>query len=511
MKSKEYAFSHSAGQLFVLAFISFWLFGCNKENAVTYQNIAIDQPPAHPFLADSPWPISHCNTYAQASSMLPGPTGVDNNSEVHFEPGLPGLITMAISSAYPDGKRVIWGNMITHVFKAEDTGTELKILAAIQKEGTSAGSILDVNNALSGAYTLIDKDNNFYVPGGFKITAFGDVIPGDRYAAILVKNSFEIPLSLRSSDEKIVGLTLTYDGYIVFVTNNGLSGILDRSLNLLDYYIFPEGEKISNSIACDEEGGIYVVSSKKMYRVQWTGAELTTEESRGGWEAAYEAGDASGGIRLGDGSGSTPTLMGVGVQDKFVVITDGQDLMHLVLFWRNNIPADWEQIPGSKDRRIAAQVPVTFGNSAASRSLSEQSVCVRGYGALVVNNLLKRSVNNTLLDMILSGLPDNAPYGAEKFIWDPGKRMLTSRWVNNSVSFPNGIPCMSAKTNLIYNIGQVNGVWAFEGLDWTTGRSIFQKKLGDNIKFNSAYAPTEIGLNGALYSGTLLGMVGLWE
>ena len=39
-----------------------------------------------------------------------------------------------------------------------------------------------------------------------------------------------------------------------------------------------------------------------------------------------ETGEDVSGPRLGPGSGSTPTLMGTGGQDRFVVITDGQPL-----------------------------------------------------------------------------------------------------------------------------------------------------------------------------------------
>jgi hypothetical protein len=70
---------------------------------------------------------------------------------------------------------------------------------------------------------------------------------------------------------------------------------------------------------------------------------------------------------------------------------------------------------------------------------------------------------------------------------------------------------MSSATNTVYNIGQKNGQWTFDALDWETGNFKFQYKLGRQLNFNSAYAPTEIGLNGAIYSGTLLGMVGLWN
>jgi hypothetical protein len=113
---------------------------------------------------------------------------------------------------------------------------------------------------------------------------------------------------------------------------------------------------------------IYVVTSRKMYRVQWTGTELSTDEAKGGWIADYETGGDQSGIRLGNGSGTTPTLMGTGSQDRFVAITDGSELMNIVLFWRDEIPVDWHQIPGTKDRRIAAQVPVRFGDPEAKHS-----------------------------------------------------------------------------------------------------------------------------------------------
>ena len=305
-------------------------------------------------------------------------------------------------------------------------------------------------------------------------------------------------------------MNLTYDGYIAFATNRGLVGVVNRTFSEFHFYKFNE-EEISNSIACDEDNGIYVVTSKMMYRVQWTGNKLSIQETDGGWSAGYETGSSAGGIRLGEGSGSTPTLMGFNNDDKYVVITDGQDLMHLVILWRDHIPDNWQQIPGTKSRRIAAQLPVKFGNATATRSLSEQSVCIRGYDIMVVNNELKNNTNNKLQNLISSGLPQNAPYGVEKFHWNTSNRKLSTAWVNKTVSLPNGIPCMSAATNMAYCIGQKNGIWNFTALNWSTGQISFQYPLTNELKYNSAYAATQIGINNSLYSGTLFGVTGIWQ
>jgi len=286
---------------------------------------------------------------------------------------------------------------------------------------------MDVMNpdvGISGAYTILDKDNIFYVPRFTRLYAYGDVRKGDPASEIEMKRCFEIPRDrLTDEEEMIIGINMTWDGMIAMVTDKGLVCVVSSAFDQAFYFRFSRDEEISNSIAVDENGGIYVVTSKKMYRVQWTGSSLTTSEDQGGWVADYETGGDISGIRLGQGSGATPTLMGTGDQDRFVVITDGQKLMHLVLFWRDDIPGDWKQIPETKDRRIAAQIPVTFGNKEATQSSSEQSVCARGYGALVVNNQLNIDTESRFWAILRSGDPDVAPYGAEKFVWNPEKEV----------------------------------------------------------------------------------------
>lgn len=487
------------------------LIGCKKDKQASSGNFVVNpDPPKNTFLADSPWPITHYNSYAQASSMYPGPRGVSEQTRKSFRSGATGLITMAVSGLYPDDKRAIWCGSTTEVVKCMDEPTGFRIIASIPKEGVNPGDVFSTENATSGAYTFVDKDNIFFSPRGVKIYAYGDQEPGNIESPITLLRTFTIPASIAASDDRIVGMNLTYDGLVAFATAGGVVGVVDRNFSFSSF-INLNNEEISNSISCDEEGGIYVVTAKKMYRVQWTGAELSIDESKGGWSAAYETGSGSGGIRLGAGSGSTPTLMGYGTQDKLVVLTDGQDLMHVVLMWRDKIPSDWKQIPGTLDRRIAAQIPVTFGNPSATKSLSEQSPCVRDYGVLIVNNELKGGTGNRIGDLLLSGNPNNAPRGVEKFVWEPQSRKLRSVWVNKDISWPNGIPCMSAACNMAYCVGQNNGVWNFSAVDWTTGQLVFRYPLSSRLDHNSGYASTQVGIGKSLYSGTLFGFVGMWE
>jgi len=503
-----------------------------------------NEPPPNRFLADSSWLMCHRNAYCQASSPYPGLTGPPASEEEDFLPGRVGTITANFSSRYPDGGRIIWASCYGRVIKIDPEGDKLRYIDMIESEPVqwapddivseiwatmSCRELADLlarvlpperklregelGPGASGVYPVLGSDGIFYQGLGRKIIAYGDQVEGKRLSPIEVKRVYKIPEDLLPREwDKICGLVMTYDGMLAFATSCGLVGIVDRGFEKAHYLLLGEGSEYNyNSIAADEDGGIYVVTHKHMYRVQWTGEKLTIDEDEGGWSAEYGTGHPTSlKVQTQAGSGSTPTLMGTSDQDKFVVITDGEELMNIVLFWRDKIPDDWEQIPGTNDRRVAAQVPITFGDPSRKRSFSDQSVLVRGYGAFVVNNEFQKYEETTVLNTLLSGETDHAPYGCEKFEWDPEARQLRSVWANQEVSFPNAIPTMSSATNLIYSIGQRNGVWTLEAVDWDTGASAFYYELGDRARHNSAFAACQVGPDGCIYYGTFLGMTRIW-
>ncbi len=149
--------------LFVLTVFSVEIFAWPVIPPPNFTN----EPPRNPFIADSPWPMSHRNPYGQASSPYPGPKSINLTTRSSFHVGMPGLITLAISGKYPDGKRVIWGSSSTDVFKADES---LNYIKTMKKENLTISSIFTPGEMLSGAYTLVDKDNTFYMPRFTKST-----------------------------------------------------------------------------------------------------------------------------------------------------------------------------------------------------------------------------------------------------------------------------------------------------------------------------------------------------
>jgi hypothetical protein len=444
-------------------------------------------PPANPFLADSPWPISHGSPHSQGSTPLAGLRSA--SARVDFvEVGLPS-ITLVPTPPYSDGTRVAWGSTPTEVVRIS-LGDGL----AIADRMPSGGGLADL---VGGAYTLLDREGTFFTVGGSEVRAFGDADADDPDSAIEERGTWALPEP--DEDESLRGLGLTYDGVLVAVSSAGRVLALSRDLTLLSELRLA-GE-VSNSIAVDEQGGIYIVTSEAMHRVQWTGEELSADPATGAWEAAYASGDGQpvpG--RLGLGSGSTPSLMTVG-DDRLVVITDARPRMNLVLFWRDALPPGWAALEGA-DVRVAGQEPVTFGDPSASTSVSEQSVLVMGDGAVVVNNDYG---GLTGITPVLAGV---APPGIERFTWDSASDTLSSAWSVSDLSCPNGIPSASAATGLMYCVGKREDTWTLEAIHWSTGEPRFFVPLGDdNLTYNSAYSATEIGPDGSILTGTFTGAV----
>lgn len=517
--------------------------------------LAPNEPLCSTAFSDGLWPASHRTSYAQGSSAFSGPTDGSTTASQHIDlPGAGIPVVTSFSRPYQDGGRAIWSTVPgvqAAILKADhETFEIIDWYVPSEREDNPPTFTL----GLSGAYNAVDSLNRFIVGRTRFVSIFGDSIEGDRKSPTELKKRIFMPdYVFCNADDVIAGMSLTFDGKLAFVTELGNLFVISPDAdpeNLGDVPVISANEScssadpsalevVSNSVAADEDGGIYVLTSAAMYRFDWDGSTLSRA-----WRSEYEVADeVPSPIRLGPGSGSTPSLMGTKTaDDRFVVITDGQALMNLVLFWRDEIPEDWEPIAPGKDRRIACEVPVDFGTG-ATEAISEQSVAIRGYAAIVVNDLLTDptinppsignlgAVAQNLVSALEGGIPEKAPYGVERIDWDPETRTCSTRWANAEISIPNGIPSISEAAGLVYGAGQRDGQWGLEGLDFETGESRVWVPAGsgecpgdsggiagilpgvsevlavvpDSCE-NSVYAATTIGPEGVVYQGTLNGL-----
>lgn len=449
-------------------------------------HVAAGPVPEHPFLADAPWPMSHASPYSRGSVDAPGLPDA-SSYEVDFVATDVASVTLAVAPVYPDGTWVAWGSTALSVYKLR-LGDPLEVLASLPGGG-------GLGDLVAGAYTMVDDEGVFYATASTSVRRYREAVEGDPLSAI--EPAGEVDLG--AGGGSLRGLGMTWDGAVIVVSSTGRVVALTRELEVLDELTVP-GE-VSNSVAIDETGGIYVVSSAAMRRVQWTGVALSLDPADGAWEAAYEVGDtaAAAGGRLGTGSGSTPSLMDVG-DDRLVVITDAQPLMHVVAFWRDAIPEGWVA-PAGADPRVAGLAPVTFGDPSRSTSRSEQSALVMGDGVVIVNNDYGDQEG---IAPVLAGV---APPGIERFTWDARRDTLTSAWSIPDLSCPNGIPSASTQDRRMYCVGRRGPLWTVEVIDWDAGEPLFYVPLGEEPAYNSTYAATEIGPAGTVLTGTLQGAV----
>lgn len=396
---------------------------------------------------------------------------------------------------------------------------------------------------LAGVYYALDRDNVLFVGGKDAILAYADQDPTDPNSPIVLKGEWKKPAHIKGGFNS---MNMTHDGWLVSITDDGWVVLISRDFSTQhtlqltgaevaaawNAHMLSMGRSqgsatwVRNGPAIDKDGNIFIPSLQHMHKIVWDGERLSKDPADGAWVEPYsnkgaitvsfdDVIDPSTGQpfsfeNINVGSGATASLMGYGDEDQFVVITDGDEVMNMVLFWRNAIPDDWQQLPNAPSRRIAGMLRADIGRSDATEVQSEQSVVVGGYGAFVVNNAPASKPISKAPDGIFVGLaghhPDFTPHGVQKFEWDPEAQQLREAWVNNEVSSANSVPLVSNKSEKVYTVGARNGRWTLEALDWSTGESAFYYETGSS-RFNTQFSGVLMDQEGRIIHTTIHGIV----
>jgi hypothetical protein len=343
-------------------------------------------------------------------------------------------------------------------------------------------------NIGNGVYTMMDKDGSYFVGWGTSIYKIADVDKGDVYSPIQIVNSYDVRDGLSPEDaakvNRIFGLQMNSDGTVA-IAMPGIVAVLSNDLDNMQYILL-DGEAVDNGISVDEKGGIYCVTSKYMRKFTWDGKKLSDQEADGAWKSAYDY--VPNPRAFSRGSGNTPTLMGFGDdEDKLVVIADAGEEISVVAMWRDEIPEDFEQKPGTKSRRIADQLELTIDVPATI----EWSPHVYGNGVMMMasawpNPVTQEDGKVAIFETVLTaGVTREAPTGAEKWSWDSKTHSFKSDWTSNYPLQWSLHPVSAASNAVLLTVAE-NGTYGLVAVDWDTGEELGKITLGDNPIFNTA-------------------------
>jgi hypothetical protein len=189
----------------------------------------------------------------------------------------------------------------------------------------------------NGLYTASAQDNVVYANAGTVICAIGLRDPADEKQGLAVLRTVDAaemfePFAFPGYPPavRLIGMNMTYDGHLVIGGFGGIAVIDTAFRKPAAVYEFTPGELLSNSFSVDDRGGIYVATGSlaprqpgTMRKLVWTGERISDDPADGAWSAPYQGGDWAPAVKVGTGTGATPTLTraaGIGQSD-----TGGRD------------------------------------------------------------------------------------------------------------------------------------------------------------------------------------------
>jgi hypothetical protein len=335
-----------------------------------------------------------------------------------------------------------------------------------------------------GGYFYLDQSDRAVIPTTLRhIWVIGQTT-GPLGPGFTLERDYDLTAAVPVGDSIISALP-DWSGRIWFVSAAGVVGTVDpasgavRSLNL--------GEKIGNSFAVDETGGVFIVTDGALYRFDaaTTGAPLVT------WREPYANTGVKKPGQTEAGSGTTPTLMG----SQYVAITDNADPMDVVVYKRTKV------VSGA--RRVCLQPVFSAGASA-----TDQSLIGTGRSLVVENNYGYSGLAATEQGATTSP-------GIERVDLSDTGSGCRKVWHNDERA-PSVVPKLSLANGLVYTYTKParddgTDAWYFTAIDFKSGATVYKRLAGTGLGFNNNYAPVSIGPEGSAYVGALGGLVRLWD
>ena len=440
--------------------------------------------PQNPFLAANGTSNCHNDTYMSDLYFTGGPLG-ESPIVLSSQLATPtNPVAAPLCMGFDQKGRIITTTAFTRA-------PQLLLIDPVSLETLTA---LDFSNAgFSGSYFYLDQEDRVVLLSLDRIRVLGIIENPPDPPRFEVLKTYDLGAWVPAGD--FISFVLPdFDGRLWFATEGGVVGVLQPDTELAAAMSL-EGERIKNSMAIDETGGVFLASDHAMYRFDADdeGQPVIT------WRETYDRGNRVKAGQLGQGTGTTPTLMGT----DYVAIADNADpQMHVNVYRRETTVAG---------NRLVCSVPVFKpGQSALDSSLiaTDRSI-------IVANDAGYRVSGHPLLDFNKHDgrlLGTMFPGLTRIDVDDSGCETI---WTNDSIRAV-AVPKLSVANGLIYAYSYEKGPGSDDGfyftaVDFHTGRTVFQSLIGQGNSFN-AYSTVNLGPDGdASFVGVLGGLVRIFD
>ncbi len=440
----------------------------------TPQPIGLVAIPDSPAMAPAGRNSMHNDAWATDAYTWAGPLGKDPEVDTAWY-GIEECATLAFDSH--DRMIALCGDIKGPVMHVLDTET-MRALATrrLPERKPSAEGKKPWEDLCGGAYFYLDQDDRAVVATTDQRVLVLTTSDADDKPELRQAESFDLDEQIPDKD-CLIALMPDWSGRVWWVTQRGLVGALDTGSGTSQ--VFDTHEQIANSLAADENGGIYVVTVQGFYRFVADGQGKPTVA----WRASYDRGSRQKPGQLSQGSGTTPTVL----PGDLVAITDNADPRMNVVFYRRSTGAE------------VCKAPV-FAND---RSASDNSLVVVGPSSVVVEN------NYGYSSPLSAMLGRRTTPGFARVDADGGTCKVA--WTSKE-NGPTSVAKSSLETGLVYAYTKRPSrlgvdTWYLTAIDARTGRTAFSVRTGTGALMNNHYAAVTLAPDGAAFIATPAGMV----
>lgn len=442
-------------------------------------SVSAPEPPTHPFMAPNGKSNIHDDAYQSDTYKISGPLGRGMERRSTF------LSRECASTAFDQAGRLI--SICVGLDRPKlymfDPAT-LETLATMDLPPRTVTGGDPFTDFSGGGYFYLDDNDRVVTP---TTTRHIWVIRETGQPAFELEHDYDVTSAV-GSDDKLISALPDWSGLLWFASTKGVVGTIDTRAGDPSTTIKSKDldEPNGNSFAVDDDGGVYIVTDKALYRfdaasdgspdVTWREEYPNTGEKKPGQTEA--------------GSGTTPTVMG----DDLVSITDNADPMDIVVYRRA------KQVSGS---RVVCKQPVfTKGQSATDNSLIATDKAM-----VVENNYGYKGPTTTENGGTVPGGLERVDVNSDgtrcRKVWKSGERA------------PSVVAKLSRGNGLVYTYTKDprkddQDAWYLTAIDFRNGKTIYKRLGGEGLGYNNHYAPITLRPDGSTaYVGVLGGLVAL--